>query len=217
MSFVGIDVSKLYLDLAVRPEGESRRYSNNEAGIAELVERVKAIAPELVVMEATGGFERVVATHLAAADVPLAVVNPKQTRDFAKAIGKLAKTDAIDAEGEAQFGKAGRPINLLPDKALQQSRVVGQVIEDLRRGQTVAFEHQVELAHDLLPQFKRQTEETHRWVRGAERCTVPSVTPIRESIVGTSSRRRRDKQVRKNDERGLFLSDSVLAATVSLY
>lgn len=114
-----------------------------------------------------------------------------------------------------QHRKFGCHVEFLPNECLEQARVVGHVVEDLRRGQTVAFEHQVELAHVLLPQVKRQTEETHRWVRGAERCTVHSVTPIRESIVAMSSRRRREKPLRKNDERGLFLSDSVLAATVS--
>jgi transposase len=107
--FVGIDVSKATLDVAHRPSGEAWRESNDSDGVARLAERLKAAAPELVVLEATGGYEKLVAIKLSTANVPVAVVNPRQVRDFAKAINRLAKTDRIDAEVLALFGERVRP------------------------------------------------------------------------------------------------------------
>jgi transposase len=107
--YVGIDVSKATLDVAVRSDGEVEQVENNEAGIAGLVERLTKVSPALVVMEATGGYESLVAGALAARGIPVAVVNPRQVRDFAKAAGILAKTDRIDAQVLARFGEALRP------------------------------------------------------------------------------------------------------------
>jgi transposase len=106
--FIGIDVSKSHLDVAVRPGDESRRFHREgelEAVVAFVLER----KPTLVVLEATGGLEAVAAMALAAAGAPVAVVNPRQVRDFAKATGRLAKTDKIDAEVLAFFAEAVRP------------------------------------------------------------------------------------------------------------
>lgn len=104
--FVGIDVSKERLDIAVLPGGETWSTVNREQEVAELVVRLQGLGPQLVTMEATGGLERLVSGALAAAKVPLAVVNPRQVRDFAKAMGRLAKTDRIDAQVLARFGQA---------------------------------------------------------------------------------------------------------------
>jgi transposase len=106
---VGIDVSKARLDAAVLPERQSFSESNEDAGIEALVGRLKQVAPDLVVMEATGGYETSAAIAISAAGIRLAVVNPRQVRDFAKASGYLAKTDAIDALVIAQFGLAIDP------------------------------------------------------------------------------------------------------------
>lgn len=105
---VGIDVSKAQLDVALRPTG---RFSaaNTEAGIAEVLTRLQAVLPTLVVMEATGGLEIPLTEALAAAGMPVVVVNPRQIRDFAKATGQLAKTDALDAQVLAQFAEVMRP------------------------------------------------------------------------------------------------------------
>jgi transposase len=120
MIYVGIDVSKAHLDIAVRPTREQWRAANMDTGITELTARLRALQPTLVVLEATGGYERAVATALAIAGVPVAVVNPRQVRDFAKATGKLAKTDALDADALAHFAEAVRPEpRLLPDEAAQ--------------------------------------------------------------------------------------------------
>ena len=106
--YVGVDVSKATLDVAVRPSGEAWSVSNDGAGVASLVARLTTLAPTLVVVEATGGLETFMVAELATV-VPVAVVNPRQARDFAKAIGRLAKTDRIDSELLARFGEAIQP------------------------------------------------------------------------------------------------------------
>jgi transposase len=95
--FVGIDVSKDRLDICVRPSGETFAVARDPEGLERLVERLRALSPALIALEATGGYETLVASALAAAHLPLAVVNPRQIRDFARSTGKLAKTDRLDA------------------------------------------------------------------------------------------------------------------------
>ena len=108
-SFVGIDVSQDRLDVYVRPLGENWSVPNTPQGRALLVERLTVLEPKLVVLESTGGLERGVARALQEAEIPAAVVNPRQIRDFAKATGRLAKTDALDAEVLARFAEVVRP------------------------------------------------------------------------------------------------------------
>jgi transposase len=107
--FVGIDVSKDRLDVHVLPSGEAFAVARNGEGLEWLATTLSALAPTLVVLEATGGFELTVAAALAGAGLPLAVVNPRQIRDFARATGRLAKTDALDAEIIARFAERIRP------------------------------------------------------------------------------------------------------------
>jgi transposase len=107
--FIGIDVAKDRLDVHLRPSGETFTVARDGEGLAILIERLRTIAPSLVVMEATGGYESVVASAVAAAQLPLAVVNPRHIRNFARATGKLAKTDRIDAAVIAHFAEAVRP------------------------------------------------------------------------------------------------------------
>ena len=111
--FAGIDVRKTALDVALRP-GDAWRSPNDEAGLAELVARLQPLAPQLIVLEATGGLERLVVAALALAGRPVAVVNPRQVRDFAKASGRLAKTDALDAAVLAHFAEALQPTARCP-------------------------------------------------------------------------------------------------------
>lgn len=108
-NFVGIDVSKDALDVCFDPPGGVERFTNDEAGIVELKKRVKAFAPMLVVLEATGGLETLAASELAGAGLSVAVINPRQARDFAKAAGRLAKTDQVDAKVLAAFARQMRP------------------------------------------------------------------------------------------------------------
>jgi len=107
--FIGIDVSKKKLDVAARPSGEQWSVGNDEKGVAELCDRLRKLTPQVVVLEATGGLELPVATALAVTRLPVAVVNPRQVRHFAKALNRLAKTDAIDAQVIAQFAEAVGP------------------------------------------------------------------------------------------------------------
>lgn len=115
---VGIDVSKDRLDVHVRPSGDIFAVARDGAGLAVLCDRLKALAPALVAIEATGGFETVAAAALAGASLPVVVVNPAQVRAFAKALGQRAKTDPIDAAVIARFAEATRPeARPLPDEA----------------------------------------------------------------------------------------------------
>ncbi|MGH8277569.1 MAG: IS110 family transposase [Steroidobacteraceae bacterium] len=115
-----MDVSKAQCDVAVRPEGRFAA-PNDEAGFAQVIERLRAVPPALVVLEATGGLEIPLTGALAAAGVPVVVVNPRHVRDFAKAAGKLAKTDALDAQTLAHFAEVMRPEpRPLPDEQTQR-------------------------------------------------------------------------------------------------
>ncbi len=107
--FVGLDVAKATLDVAVRPTGACWQVANDEAGVAALTARMRALQPALLVCEVTGGFERAVVAALAAAGVPVVVANPRQVRDFAKSTGQLAKTDRLDAGIRALFAERVRP------------------------------------------------------------------------------------------------------------
>jgi transposase len=119
--YIGLDVAKAYVDAAVMPSGELWRAEYSPAGIAALVERVCGLSPALVVLEATGGLELGVVTALLAAGLPIVVVNPRQVRDFARATGRLAKTDALDAHILARFAEAVRPVvRPLPDEATRE-------------------------------------------------------------------------------------------------
>jgi transposase len=123
--FVGLDVAKAQLDIALRPTGERWAVPNDEAGMAALVGRLQAVPPTLIVLEATGGYHRAVVAALAAATLPLVVVNPRQVRDFAKATGQLAKPDALEARAVAHFAEAVRPaLRPLPDAQTEELRAL---------------------------------------------------------------------------------------------
>ena len=132
---VGIDVSKDRLDVAVRPTGELFVVGRDAEGLDVLVARLTPLAPAAVAVEATGGYETVVAASLAAAGLPVVVVNPAQVRSFAKAVGKRAKTDPIDAGVIAHFAEATKPqMRPLPDEA---TRLLADLVA--RRRQIVAM------------------------------------------------------------------------------
>ena len=143
--FVGIDVAKATLDVCINPGGESLHVTYDDTGVASLVKRLRQAGPTLIVLEATGGLEGRVAAELAGAGLPVAVINPRQARDFAKAIGRLSKTDAIDAAVLAEFARAVRPqVRPLKDEDTQaldemltrrRQLVSMRVQETLRLGQ----------------------------------------------------------------------------------
>jgi transposase len=118
--YVGLDVSKQHLDLAFTPERPPQRIPHHDEAIAALVAQLTELGPALIVLEATGGYETDVATALGLAGLPVALVNPRQVRDFARALGRLAKTDALDAQVLALFAERVRPTpRPLPDDAHQ--------------------------------------------------------------------------------------------------
>jgi transposase len=131
--FIGIDVSKDRLDVHVRPSGEFFAVARDGEGLERLADRLRALAPELVVLEATGGFEIAVAAAVAGAGLPLAVVNPAQVRAFARAVGRLAKTDRLDAEIIARFAEQVRPEPR--PVASEQARALAELV--VRRRQIV--------------------------------------------------------------------------------
>lgn len=123
--FIGIDVSKKWLDIAVRPSNEKWRAENNSTSIAELTNRLRDMKPTLIVIEATGGIQTSLVVALAEAKLPVAVINPRHVRDFSKAIGRLAKTDTIDASVLAHFAEAIRPeCRALPNEEERQLEAV---------------------------------------------------------------------------------------------
>ena len=129
--FVGIDVSKEWLDVAQHIGEEVWRFTNDEPGIARLVAHIQPLDPRLVVLEATGGFEFPAAAALAAAGIPVVIANPRQTRDFAKSTGRLAKTDSIDALGLALFAARVRPeVRELPS---EEARALEAVVARRRQ------------------------------------------------------------------------------------
>jgi len=133
--YIGIDVAKAQLDLAARPTGQEWQSPNTPEGIAQVVESLQALAPTLVVLEATGGLQLPLVAALAIECIPLVVVNPRQVRDFAKATGRLAKTDRLDAQVLAHFGEATQPQSRpLPDA---QSQALQALLA--RRGQLVGM------------------------------------------------------------------------------
>ncbi|HLZ22943.1 MAG TPA: IS110 family transposase [Ktedonobacterales bacterium] len=119
--WVGIDVSKAHLDVMVLPGEQTWQFRNDATGHTSLVERLREVAPERVVLEASGGYEAMLVAALACAELPVVVVNPRQVRDFAKATGQLAKTDQLDARMLAYFGQVLKPeLRALPDAMTQQ-------------------------------------------------------------------------------------------------
>ena len=123
--FVGIDVSKAQLDVAIRSSGQSFTVTNDKSGIKTLIKQFKKLRPTLVVLEATGGLERPVMTALIGAEIALVIANPRQVRDFAKSTGQLAKTDRIDAAVLAHYAEAIRPKpRPLPDELTLELRAL---------------------------------------------------------------------------------------------
>lgn len=154
---MGIDVSKAALDVAVLPSGEVLQFANDANGIDDLTKTLKSAAVDLVVMEATGGYETAVATALVGAGLRVAVVNPRQIRDFAKASGRLAKNDRIDAQVIAAFGQAIEPeIVRLPD---EEARKLEELL--VRRRQLVAMRVQEMNRLGLMQGAMRKRIKSH--------------------------------------------------------
>lgn len=159
--FVGLDVAKAHLDLAVHPTGERWQVPATTESVADLVARLHALAPALIVLEASGGYEHAVLSALAVAGLPVVAVNPRQVRDFAKALGILAKTDQLDAAVLAQFADRVRPpVRPVPDEATAELAALltrrRQLLEML-----TAERHRLAQAR---PAVRRNLQQHIRWL-----------------------------------------------------
>jgi transposase len=165
MIIVGIDVSKDRLDVAVLPSGEAFAVERNGSGLEALVDRLRALGPQLVALEATGGFETIVAAALAGAELPVAIVNPAQIRAFAKALGQRAKTDPIDALVIARFAEATRPEpRALPDEATRllaelvarRRQIIEMIVAERQREKRLSAEHLVRSIKRLVKALEKE-------------------------------------------------------------
>lgn len=196
--FVGIEVGQAYLDLVLRPGGQHERFPNDESGIADLVERLGPLRPGLVVLEATGGLEVPATAALATSSLAVAVVNPRQVRDFAKATGQLAKTDVLDARVLAHFAEVVRPTpRPLPSAEAQaltalltrRRQVIAMLVAEQQRRRTtpLALRPRVE-AHiawlqaerdDLDRELRTQIRRSPLWRDDDDLLqSVPGVGPV---------------------------------------
>jgi transposase len=205
-TYIGIDVSKDRLDVHVRPSDETFAVGRDGEGLAALIERVGLLDPYLVVLEATGGFELTVAAALVAAGMPLAVVNPRQIRDFARATGQLAKTDALDAKAIARFAEMVRPEpRAVPD---EQARALGELVA--RRRQVIEM---------MTAERNRRRQLTNRrLIKSVDRLLAVLLKELAEldrdvgdGIRGTPAWRERDQLLRSVPGIGDVVSRTLIA------
>lgn len=196
--FVGIDVCKAQLDVAIRPSEQTLSVTNDKAGIKTLVRHFKKLRPTLVVLESTGGLERQIMTALIGAEIPVVMANPRQVRDFAKSTGQLAKTDRIDAAVLAHYAEAIRPKpRPLPDELTLELRaltarrrqVIDMIVAEKNRLATasraikkritahiVYLEQELDDADQDLDRF---IEKNPVWKENQEiLCSTPSIGPV---------------------------------------
>jgi transposase len=170
-SIVGIDVSKDRLDVHVLPSGEAFWVSRDAEGLAALIGRLEPLSPGLIALEATGGFESVAAAALAGAGLAVVVVNPAQVRHFAQALGRRAKTDAIDAMVIARFADATRPdVRSLPDEATRlladlvarRRQLIAVIVAETQRAQGAALPRLVRSAKRVIAALQKELDETDK-------------------------------------------------------
>ena len=166
--FVGIDVAKDRLDVHMRPSGEAFAVARDGKGLEELTDRLGGRDVALVVLEATGGFEVTAAAALCAAGLPLAVVNPRQIRDFARATGRLAKTDALDAEVIAHFAEAVHPeprpvpddqARALAELVARRRQIVGMMTAERSRRKRLASRRTIKSVDRVLATLRRELSD----------------------------------------------------------
>lgn len=203
--FIGIDVSKDRLDVAQRPVAASWSVANSEDGINELVQRLIEVEPALAVLEATGGLEVPVVAALVAAHLPAVVVNPRQARDFARATGQLAKTDAIDAGILAHFAEAVRPgVKPLPDEA---TRELDALLTRRRQLIEMRVAEKNRLQRTAAQRVRRDIQKHIHWL---ERQLVEIEKDLNDSIKRTPAWREKDDLLQGVKGVGPVLSATLL-------
>ena len=202
---VGIDVSQATLDVAVYPSGEQWQTSNDDTGIAQLIERLTALAPALIVLEASGGYEAAVLATLGSAGLPAVAVNPRQVRDFARSTGRLAKTDALDAQVLAQFAAVVRPqLRPLPDAATRELAAL------LARRRQLVDMRAAELTR-LSRAHERVRPSIRELVRYLDKCITELDRELHERLRGSPLWRAKDDLLRSIPGVGPVLSVTLLA------
>lgn len=182
--FVGIDISQEYLDVAVSGQKKVLRVTNDETGLQSLMCQLQEKEPELIVMEASGGYERRAAAVLLAAGLPVAVVNPRQARDFARSLGQLAKTDAIDARVLARFAEVLKPApSRLSEEAAEQLREL-----ELRRRQVVEMIVAERNRLRTAPRTADRIQEHLRWLEEEVRRTEKEIEGLIQSDPGLKAK-----------------------------
>ena len=203
---VGIDVSKDRLDIAVRPSGEVFAVERNAAGLEQLTTRLRGLAPQVIALEATGGFETIAAAALAAARLPVVVVNPAQIRAFAKAIGQRAKTDPIDAATIAHFAEATKPEpRPLPD---EETRLLGDLVARRRQIiEMIGAERQRE-QRVTVPRLRRSIT---RLIKALEKELASLNTDIDDAVRGSPAWREKENLLSSVPGVGPVISSTLIA------
>ena len=205
-NFVGIDVSRKCLDVHILPSGEAFQVSRDAEGIERLVQRLKQCAPAIIAIEATGGFEAVVAASLAAAKLPVVVVNPAQVRAFARALGKRAKTDPIDAAVTARFAQATRPaVRPLPDA---QTVALADLVARRRQIVQMLVAEQQRRNRTADPRLARSCE---RLITALARELADLDAGIADAVRQTPAWRERDDLLRSTPSVGPVLARTLIA------
>ena len=203
--YIGIDVAKAQLDVACRPTTARWTVPHTISGMGRLIQRLRRLRPTLVVLEATGGLELNLASELAAAALPVAVVNPRQVRHFAKATGQLAKTDALDAAVLAQFAEAVRPLaRPLPDTATRQLEALVNRRRQLLSMLTAEQNRRSRAPRDMQEEIQRHIEWLEQRVADLERT-------LGQQIQQSAIWRERDDLLQSMPGVGPVLSRTVLA------
>ena len=210
--FVGIDVSKAVLDIAVAPTGEAWSVANSTEGMQQLVSKLGEISPKLIVLEATGGLERRAVAALAGASLPVVAVNPRQVRDFAKATGQLAKTDAIDAAVLALFADRIRPqVRPLRDEETQELEALV-----VRRRQVVDMITAEKNRLAAAPPSKRVRTAIGKTIKWLQKQLEETDSDLDNAVKGSPIWREKDNLLRSVPGVGKVLSRTMLSLVPEL-
>ena len=203
--FIGIDVSKDKLDVSVRPSGECMVFASTEDGLSAMTEFIRSKEPQLIVLEATGGFEMGAVRSLALARLPVVAVNPRQVRDFAKAMGILAKTDKMDARIIARFADSVRP-QLRPLKTEQE-----QMLDSLNARRFQIIEMISAEKNRLMSSSKWTSKEIQGHIKGLEKRLHKLDSDIGDLIKNSPIWRQKDKILQSIPGVGPVMSRTILS------
>jgi len=210
--FVGIDVSKAVLDVAIVPTGEKWSVANSSDDVGQLVRRLKEAKANLIVLEATGGLERRAVAALAGAGLPVVAVNPRQVRDFARATGKLAKTDAIDAAVLALFAERIRP-DLRPIKDAEAQELEALVV---RRKQVVEMITAEKNRLSAAPPSKQVRTAIGRTIEWLQKQLDENDRDLEKAVKSSGAWREKDDLLRSVPGVGKVLSRTLLSLVPEL-